>query len=135
VEIGETHGFFGNVIEAGFHEESIRMVADREVDASAIDSQVLAVALRDDPSLARSLRIIDALGPSTIQPVAVSKRVPLDLRRRILSVLVSLHEDRDVRERLSLCLVKRFVPVGPADYDDIRMMLEACEAAGFMQLR
>ena len=135
VELGETHGFFGTVIEAGFHEESMRMVAAGEVDASAIDSQVLAVALRDDSSLARSLRIVDALGPSTIQPVAVSKRVPLDLRRRILSVLVSLHEDRDVRERLSLGLVKRFVPVGPSSYDDIRSMLEACEAAGFMQIR
>jgi phosphonate transport system substrate-binding protein len=135
VKLGETHGFFGSVIEAGFHEESIRMVVDREVDASAIDSQVLAVALRDDSSLARSLRIIDALGPSTIQPVAVSKRVPLDLRRRILSVLTSMHEDPAVRERLALGLVKRFVPVGPSDYDDIRMMLAACEAAGFMQLR
>jgi phosphonate transport system substrate-binding protein len=135
VELGETHGFFGSVIAAGFHEESIRMVADREVDASAIDSQVLGVALRDDPLLAQSLRIIDSLGPSTIQPIAVSKRVPLELRRRILSVLVALHEDRDVRERLSLGLVKRFVPVGPSDYDDIRMMLEACEAAGFLQVR
>jgi phosphonate transport system substrate-binding protein len=135
VELGETHGFFGSVIAAGFHEESIRMVAGGEVDASAIDSQVLGVALRDDPSLARSLRIIDSLGPSTIQPVAVSKRVPLELRRRILSVLVALHEDRDVRERLSLGLVKRFVPVGPSDYDDIRAMLEACDAAGFMQVR
>ena len=93
VEIGETHGFFGEVVEAGFHEESIRMVAAGEVDASAIDSQVLAVAMRDDPSLARSLRIVDALGPSTIQPVAVSKRVPLELRGAILQVLTSLHED------------------------------------------
>lgn len=135
VELGETHGFFGRVVEAGFHEESIRMVADHEVDASAIDSQVLAVALRDDPHLARSLRIIDALGPSTIQPVAVSKRVPLELRRQIQSVLVSLHEDRDVRERLALGLVKRFVPVGPSSYDDIRMMLESCEAAQFMRIR
>ena len=135
VELGETHGFFGSVIAAGFHEESIRMVADREVDASAIDSQVLGVALRDDPSLARSIRIIDSLGPSTIQPIAVSQRVPLELRRRILSVLVALHEDRDVREALRLGLVKRFVPIGPSDYDDIRMMLAACEFAGFMQLR
>ena len=135
VEIGETHGFFGEVVEAGFHEESISMVAAGEIDASAIDSQVLAVAMRDDPSLALSLRIVDALGPSTIQPVAVSKRVPLELRDDIQRVLTSLHEDRDVRERLALGLVKRFVPVGPSDYDDIRMMLEACEAAGFMQLR
>jgi len=135
VEIGETHGFFGEVVEAGFHEESISMVAAGEIDASAIDSQVLAVAMRDDPSLARSLRIVDALGPSTIQPVAVSKRVPLELRDDIQRVLTSLHEDRDVRERLALGMVKRFVAVGPSSYDDIRMMLEACEAAGFMQIR
>ncbi len=135
VELGETHGFFGTVVEAGFHEESIRMVAEHEVDASAIDSQVLAVALRDDPHLGKSLRIIDALGPSTIQPVAVSKRVPLELRGQIRDVLVSLHEDREVRERLSQGLVKRFVPAGHSSYDDIRMMLDACEAAGFTRLR
>jgi len=134
VELGETRGFFGRVIEAGFHEESIRMVAGHEVDASAIDSQVLAVAMRNDPSLARSLRIIDALGPSTIQPVAVSKRVPLELRREILQVLTSLHEDPGMRQRLALGLVERFVPVSPSSYDDIRMMLEACEAAGFMRI-
>ncbi len=135
VELGETHGFFGAVIEAGFHEESIRMVAAHEVDASAIDSQVLAVAMRDDPALARSLRIIEALGPSTIQPVAVSKRVPPELRIAITGVLTSLHEDRDVRERLALGLVKRFAPVGPSYYDDIRGMRDACEAAGFMRIR
>lgn len=135
VELGETHGFFGDVIEAGLHEESIRMVAEREVDASAIDSQVLAVAMRDDPSLARSLRVIEALGPSTIQPVAVSKRVPLDLRDEIRRVLTTMHEEPAVRERLALGLVKRFVPVGPSSYDDIRAMLEACEGAGFMRIR
>jgi phosphonate transport system substrate-binding protein len=135
LQLGETHGFFGRVVEAGFHEESMRMVASHEVDASAIDSQVLAVALRDDPSLAGSLRIIDALGPSTIQPVAVSKRVPLELRAQLQEILVSLHDDADVRKRLASGLVERFVPVGPSSYDDIRMMLEACEAAGFMQIR
>jgi phosphonate transport system substrate-binding protein len=134
LEIGETHGFFSEVIEAGFHEESIRMVAAGEVDASAIDSQVLAVALRDDPSLAHSLRIIDALGPSTIQPVAVSKRVPLELRAEIQQVLTSMHEDPVVRQRLALGLVERFVPVDASSYDDIRMMRDACEAAGFTQI-
>ena len=62
-------------------------------------------------------------------------RGPLELRERIQSVLVSLHEDREVRKRLALGLVERFVPVGPSSYDYIRMMLEACEAAGFMQIR
>jgi len=47
VEIGETNGFFGGVIEAGFHEDAIRMVADGRVAGSAIDSQVLAIEFRD----------------------------------------------------------------------------------------
>jgi phosphonate transport system substrate-binding protein len=63
LRMGETSGFFGEVVEAGFHEESIRMVANAEVDASAIDSQVLAVAMRDDADVRRSLRVIDTLVP------------------------------------------------------------------------
>jgi phosphonate transport system substrate-binding protein len=135
LELGETSGFFSQVIEAGFHETAMRLVAAHEVDASAIDSQVLAVALRDDPSLARSLRIIDALGPSTIQPVAVSKRVPARQRRELQEVLTTMHEDPEIRERLALGMVERFVPADSSSYDDIRMMLEACEAAGFMEIR
>ena len=135
LRLGEIDGFFGEVIKAGFHEESIRMVARGEVDASAIDSQVLAVALRDEPGLAAALRVIDALGPSTIQPVAVSKRVPAELRAGILEVLLALHEDPAMRRRLAGGMVERFVPVSPADYDDIRMMRDACEKAGFLTLR
>jgi phosphonate transport system substrate-binding protein len=135
LELGETNGFFSEVIDAGFHETSMRLVAGGEVDASAIDSQVLAVATRDDASLARSLRVIDALGPSTIQPVAASKRVPAGQRREIQEVLTTMHEDPAMRERLALGMVARFVPVEPSSYDDIRRMLEACEAAGFMTLR
>jgi phosphonate transport system substrate-binding protein len=135
VRIGETRGFFGEVVEAGFHETSMRMVASGEVDGSAIDSQVLAVALRDDPGLAAALRVVDALGPSTIQPVAVSRRVPAELRAGILGVLTTMHEDPSLRERLAVGLVDRFVPVTASAYDDIRRMRDACEAAGFMDLR
>jgi phosphonate transport system substrate-binding protein len=135
LRLGETTGFFGEVIEAGFHEESIRMVANAEVDASAVDSQVLAVALRDDPALRRSLRVIEVLGPSTIQPVAVSKRVPRALRDDIRGVLLALGDDPSCRARLDVGLVDRFAPVDSSSYDDIRMMVDACEAAGFTQLR
>lgn len=133
-QLGETDGYFGRVVEAGFHEESIRLVADGEVDGSAIDSQVLAVALRDDSGLRERLRVIDALGPSTIQPVAVSKRVPEDLRDAIREVLLGMDDDAAARRRLARGMVERFVPVGPGDYDDIRAMLDATEAAGIISL-
>jgi len=71
-------------------------------------------------------------GPSTIQPVAVSRRVPKDLREAIRDVLVTLAA---VRERLALGLVERFEAVDAESFDDIRMMVDACEAAGFLELR
>ena len=135
VRLGETDGFFGEVVEAGFHHEAIRMVARGEVDGSAIDSQVLAVELRDHPELAELVRVVESLGPSTIQPVAVSRRVSQDVREAIRGVLVTMAEDAAVRERLARSLVERFVPVDASAYDDIRMMLDACEAAGFLELR
>jgi phosphonate transport system substrate-binding protein len=135
LQLGATGGFFSEVVEAGFHETAIRLVACREVDAAAIDSQVLAVAIREDPSLTRSLRVIDALGPSTIQPLAVSKRVPPELHGAIQRVVASMHEDPAVRARLAIGLVERWVPVDASSYDDIRMMRDACAAAGFMTIR
>lgn len=133
--LGETSGFFGQVIEAGFHETSIRMVRDRVVDASAIDSQVLAIELRDDPDLAEALMVIDSLGPSTIQPVAVSKRFPTEFHHAVREILVGLHLDPYLNEILHYGMVERLVPVGPESYDDIRRMVDACEAAGFTELR
>ena len=94
VTMSETEGFFGEVIEAGFHETAIRMVRDRVVDAAAIDSQVLAIEMRDHPDLAESLLVIAALGPSTIQPVAVSKRFPPDFQAAVRDILLGLHRDR-----------------------------------------
>jgi phosphonate transport system substrate-binding protein len=135
VEMGETNGFFGHVVEAGFHQESIRMVREGEVDASAIDSQVLAVAMRDDPSLAHDLRVIDSLGPSTIQPVVVARSLSDGLKSDLQAVLLTIHNDPGVRRQLARSLVERFVPMTDSAYDDIRAMLAAAEAADFLTLK
>lgn len=135
VTLGETNGFFGEVIEAGYHETAIRLVREGEVDGAAIDSQVLAIELRDHPELVESIRVIDSLGPSTIQPVAVSKRFDDGFRETVRSVLTGLHDRDGLREILALGFIDHFTAVGPRDYDDIRAMLEACEMADFLEIR
>lgn len=135
LEIGETGGFFGEVVEAGFHQRSIRMVRRREVDAAAIDSQVLEVELRDHPQLAEDLRVVDSLGPSTIQPVVAASTLPESLVTDVGQVLMELAEEPGAAEMLELGLVERFTPVEGSDYDDIRRMLRAAEQAGFMTVR
>jgi phosphonate transport system substrate-binding protein len=135
IQMGETGGFFGRVAEAGFHQRSIRLVAAGEVDASAIDSQVLAVELRDHPELAEQVRVIDALGPSTIQPVVAARNMPAGLQADLRAVLLAMGDEPAYRPRLAYGLVDRFVAVDDATYDDIREMLAAAERVGFLTLK
>lgn len=135
VTLGETHGFFGRVVGSGAHQTSIRMVVDREVDASAIDSQVLAIELRDHPELRGRIRVIDTLGPSTIQPVVTSTRVAPELGAAVRAQLLRLGDDRAARSFLDRGLIERFVAVDGSDYDDVRRMVAAAESAHFLVLR
>lgn len=127
--LGETMHFFGRVVEAGFHERSLRMVACREVDASAIDSQVLAVARRDHPDLVDQLRTIATLGPSTIQPVVASRRLPAALKESLRSILAEMHHCHEARKALAHGFVDHFVNMNDEDYDDSRAMSKVAPTA------
>lgn len=133
--LGETGGFFGRVVEAGFHQQAIRMVARGQVDAAAIDSQVLAIELRDHPELAEQVRIIATLGPATIQPVVAARRLPRALKDQLRAVLCAIENDPRMRDALDYGFIQRFVPIGDTAYDDIRAMVAAAEAANFLILR
>jgi phosphonate transport system substrate-binding protein len=134
VRMGARPGFFARVVEAGFHQRAIRLVHSGAVDAAAIDSQVLAIELRDHPELADRLRLIGAFGPSTIQPVVAVSRLPDQLRNQVRELLIELGDDPAARPMLDHGFISRFSPVDDAAYDDIRAMLAAVEAAGWTSL-
>jgi ABC-type phosphate/phosphonate transport system substrate-binding protein len=131
VEMREDDRFFRAVVETGWHERSIRWVRSGRVDASAIDSHVLEVAFRDDPDCRFDLRIIGTLGPSTIQPVAVARRMPVTLKSELRQVLVEMTEDPGAKNYLNQNFIDRFVAIGDSDYDDIRRMSRAAESCRF----
>lgn len=135
IQMGETAGFFGEVLESGFHERSIEWVRRGRVDASAIDSHVLAMVARTHPEGLRGLRAIDSLGPSTIQPLAASRDLPTELVEQIGRGLASMHKDPASAAVLSRGLMDRFVRVGRNQYGDILDMLELAEQVGFQQIR
>jgi phosphonate transport system substrate-binding protein len=124
VALGEDRGFFGEMVEAGFHQIAIKMVADGTVDASAIDSQVLDIELREHPDLASAVRVIETIGPSTIQPVVASRTRLSDAERQVITTaLLGIGEEPDARSRLDGALVDRFVAADDRTYEDIRRML------------
>ncbi|HZU35609.1 MAG TPA: PhnD/SsuA/transferrin family substrate-binding protein [Gemmataceae bacterium] len=128
-QLGHSWSFFGEAVQTGWHERSIRLVRDGFVDASAIDSQVLAVALRDAPELATKLRVIGSLGPSTVQPLVAGRRLSRRVRREIQEVLTEMHAEPAVRRALAHGFVERFVRVNDRSYDDIRAMCHTTDSA------
>ncbi len=115
LDLGETDQFFSRVVNAGWHQESIELVASGRVDASAVDSHVLAVELRNRPELRSRLRVLDSLGPSPIQPVVARRALDAQLRRELRSAVLTLAGD-GLREGL----VERLVPITDGWYDPIR---------------
>jgi phosphonate transport system substrate-binding protein len=133
--LGRTGGYFGRVVEAGYHARSIELVRTGAVDASAIDSHVLELALRDDPTLVDELRILTSLGPSTVQPVVAGMWLSEALRAQIQRALVDLADDAIARGWLGRGRIERFVAVDDRHYGDLRTMRDACAEAGFLTLR
>jgi phosphonate transport system substrate-binding protein len=131
--LGESLDYFGELVEAGYHEVAIRMVADGRADAAAIDTQVLDIELRDHPDLGGSIRRIGTIGPSTIQPVVVSRsRLNRAERGAITAALVNVGALPSARAVLNNALVDRFVAVDGAAYDDVRRMLAGARSAGLI---
>jgi phosphonate transport system substrate-binding protein len=153
--LGETNGFFGRVVEAGYHQKAIRLVAAGKIDAAAIDSQVLAIEQRDHPEITARLRVIDTLGPSTIQPIVAAHHLPPALRAEIQAALLHLHHDPAAQPALAHgyntphppdthdpaaqpALAHGFIthlaPVTDATYDDVRTMMTEADTAGLTTL-
>jgi len=129
LEMGEDARFFGRVQVSGSHQQSIGLVAAGEIDGSAIDSQVLAVELRDHPELKERIRVIDSLGPSTNMPLVAAAACE-GLRQEVGEVVAGLGTEEADRDGLASGLFSGFVEIDDPAYDDIRGMLDSVKAAG-----
>lgn len=131
--LGEPAAFVADAVEAGFHDDALRMVLEGRADWAAIDSQVLEIWGRQVPSVYRALRVVEVLGPSPIQPVVVStRRLGARARGQVRDALTGLHRDPTARDILRAAGIARFVPMNDAAYDEIRAMLDLTVSAGLL---
>lgn len=121
--------FFGSLVKVGSHAEAIARVLEGDLEAAAIDSQVLAVVRRDDPELQQRLRVVEAIGPAPTQPLVARRQVPEGIRRDVAVAVVGLHDDPASRAALAAAGVERFVAVDRAAYADIESRLAVIDAA------
>jgi phosphonate transport system substrate-binding protein len=120
--LAATSGYFGRVVESGAHQQSLQLLLAGRIDATAIDSTVLEAELRARPELAAELRVIATLGPSSIPPWIIQRRLPEPVRMAVGSLFASMHQDAQGHTLLTAHGIARFVPVDDRAYDDIRRM-------------
>jgi phosphonate transport system substrate-binding protein len=105
----EREHFLATARCSGSHLTSIDWVVRGEVDAAAIDSNVLWLRLREDPTLAERIRVVESIGPCPVQPIVARATLDGAQIRAAREALLSASGF----ERFG---VKRFVPVEHADY-------------------
>ncbi|GEM46754.1 PhnD/SsuA/transferrin family substrate-binding protein [Deinococcus cellulosilyticus] len=83
--------FGGRFTPSGSHLQSIQQVRAQQVDAAAIDSQVLSWVMQQQPRLRQELRIIESIGPFPAPPLAVHRNLDPRSRQVLQEALLKLH--------------------------------------------
>jgi phosphonate transport system substrate-binding protein len=115
-------GYFGRVVESGSHQSSLRMVLEHAIDAAAIDSTVLEMEFKKNPSIVDQIRTITILGPSPAPPWVVHGSVSRDVLRALRQKFLSMDKDPRGRRILEDAGMLRFARVSDHEYHPIREM-------------
>lgn len=125
-DMGEDRSFFSRIVCSKGHLNSLRMIADGEVDAAAIDSNVLRIGLQSNPALRGQLRSIESLGPFPIQPVVFHSALREKLKDHLRDALLEIEAYSNVPS-LSEFGLERFAPISYAHYAEEERVLRGCE--------
>ena len=127
MEIGEDGRFFDRVRCSESHFNSMEMVASGEMDAAAIDSNVLRIKLRSAPGLLKRLRVIETWGPFPIQPAVLRSNLHPKLKDRLRTSLLGIGASFRTPPTLAEFGLERFAPVTYENYAPEEQALRECE--------
>jgi phosphonate transport system substrate-binding protein len=121
IEMGENpEKFFKECMYSYGHDKSIKAVALGIVDAAAVDSLIWHYLEKRGSKYARNTKIIKVLGPYGIPPVVVRPGLDRELKKKIKSMLLSMHKDKIGEPILKGMDIDRFVTISNLAYSSIR---------------
>ena len=126
-EMGADDRYFDRLVHSGSHLRSLGAILRGEVDAAAIDSNVLRMRLREDPALRGCLRVIESWGPFPIQPVVVRSTLPPDLKAELRDCLLEAGTYPRFRRAVSRFGLRGFTLVEDEDYPPGSLVFAARE--------
>lgn len=121
--MGETpESFFKGHVFTYSHDNSIRSVAEEFVDGAAVDSLIWEYLAAGKSQWAAQTKIVHRSEPCAIPPVVVSPNIDGELKEKLRSAFLDMHNDPQGRKILKKILVDRFATIDDSAYDSIRRM-------------
>jgi phosphonate transport system substrate-binding protein len=119
--------FFGEHIITGSHDRSLQAVLDGFVDGAAVHGLVYSQIVAEDPSTLKKVRVLAKSMPFGIPPVVAHPNLDPELKKQILSVLLSMHEDSEGKSILEKLRIDRFVEPGANLFASLRLAIDKLE--------
>ncbi len=117
-----SESFFSRYIFTYSHEHAIKAVAERLVDAAAVDSLIYDYLAATEPDRVANTKIIARYGPFGSNPVVTPPNLDSDTAARLQELLLQMHQNPDGQQILSALGIDRFVLPDDAAYDSVREM-------------
>ncbi len=122
-KMGETsESFFRKYIFTYSHDNSIRSVAEKFVDGAAVDSLIWEYLNVKDPKFTAQTRIVHKSAFYAIPPVVVSPEIGQEIKEKLRSAFLDMHNDPKGSAILKKVLIDRFTVIEDGAYDSIREM-------------
>lgn len=120
---GENASFFGNILKAKSHRDAIDMILTRKAHATAVDSNALALFLKEHPHQKEELAVLTSWGPLPPYAIVARKSLPKEIRERVVDTLLNMHYDNEGARILAAFNVRRFGAVAPSDFEKVEKEL------------
>lgn len=111
--------FFRHTLFTHSHDSTVQAVANGLVDGGVVDSLVWDRMIREDPSLTRTVEVIETSPDFPMNPVVISPRAPPELAASLEPVLLGMGMDAEGRKVLDALGLTGFVEVPDSTYDPI----------------
>jgi phosphonate transport system substrate-binding protein len=112
--------FFGRVIYTYSHDNSIRAVAQGDVDGASVDSLIWEYANDTDPVYTSQTKILTASTPYGIPPVVVRPGLDPALKVALRDAFLNADEDPAGKALLDHMHIERFEVIEDSAYDSVR---------------
>lgn len=122
-EMGETpDSFFSKYVFTYSHDNSIKAVAEKLVDAAAVDSLVYDYTIAKSPEYSGKTRVVWKSPPYGSPPVVVHPALNAQFKLEMRDILLGMDEDVEGKAILHDLMIDRFVVPDDRAYDPIRQM-------------